>query len=69
MMASEDNSVAGTELGPVGITRHSARPKGDSGSPDPAPWAWDIDPKNPYNWRRWKKNLQLLMISCIAFTA
>ncbi|KAK7754025.1 hypothetical protein SLS62_004124 [Diatrype stigma] len=67
--AQGDDGTPATELGPVGPARHSSHTKGDSGSPGPAPWAWEIDPENPYNWRRWKKNLQLLMISCVAFTA
>jgi hypothetical protein len=31
-------------------------------------WDWKQDEHNPYNWPKWKKNLQLVTIASIAFT-
>ncbi|KAI8630479.1 MFS general substrate transporter [Xylariaceae sp. FL1651] len=34
----------------------------------PTEWNWDDDPENPYNWPKWKKNVQLASAAIIAFT-
>ncbi|KAK8045522.1 major facilitator superfamily domain-containing protein [Apiospora rasikravindrae] len=31
-------------------------------------WEWRDDPANPYNWPKWKKNVQLAMIAITAFS-
>ncbi|KAK8018832.1 major facilitator superfamily transporter [Apiospora marii] len=31
-------------------------------------WEWRDDPANPYNWPKWKKNVQLAMIAIVAFS-
>jgi hypothetical protein len=30
-------------------------------------WDGDSDPENPYNWPRWRKVLNCILISCLAF--
>lgn len=30
-------------------------------------WDGDNDPENPYNWPRWRKVLNCVLISCLAF--
>lgn len=30
-------------------------------------WDGDSDPENPYNWPRWRKVLNCVLISCLAF--
>ncbi|KAI1321550.1 MFS general substrate transporter [Xylariaceae sp. FL0255] len=35
----------------------------------PAEWSWVEDPTNPYNWRKCKKNVQLLSTALVAFAA
>jgi len=29
---------------------------------------WDDDPENPYNWPKWKKNMQLAAVAILAFS-
>ena len=29
---------------------------------------WNDDPANPYNWPRWKKNIQLTATAAVAFS-
>lgn len=31
-------------------------------------WDWATDSQNPYNWPKWKKNIQLITIATIGFT-
>lgn len=73
-MAEDGNTIgiaqggAATELTSVVAAPHENENEIPSTTPDSGPVTWDVDPKNPYNWPQWKKNLQLLMISCVAFT-
>lgn len=34
----------------------------------PSAWKWESDPHNPYNWPKWRKNVQLAMIALVGFT-
>ena len=36
---------------------------------DSSTWNWDTDAHNPYNWPTWKKTLQIIAISGVAFVA
>ncbi|KAI1866426.1 hypothetical protein JX265_007727 [Neoarthrinium moseri] len=40
----------------------------ESATPAVRGWDWLEDSHNPYNWPKWKKNVQLLTIASIAFT-
>ncbi|KAI0125589.1 major facilitator superfamily domain-containing protein [Xylariales sp. AK1849] len=42
--------------------------RGEKSAPEGSAWDWKEDVNNPYNWPRWKKNVQLVTIASIAFT-
>ncbi|KAK6840385.1 major facilitator superfamily domain-containing protein [Apiospora arundinis] len=59
----KQTAATGSPNGGTGFTNNSAAEK----SRAPA-WEWRDDPTNPYNWPKWKKNLQLAMIAITAFS-
>ncbi len=73
-MIGGDSDTAGippeapaVELGAVNTPGENGTAVTADTASQPSQWAWETDPQNPYNWTRWEKNLQLLMISAVAF--
>ncbi|KAK8068811.1 polyamine transporter 4 [Apiospora phragmitis] len=64
--SSEEKQV-GTDT-PNGATIPPVNGSTTPGESQTPAWEWRDDPANPYNWPKWKKNIQLAMIAITAFS-
>lgn len=67
MMAEVENAPRSHQDVPDEEKQHTADGLTTGGSQTPT-WEWRDDPANPYNWPKWKKNVQLAMIAITAFS-
>lgn len=64
-MQVNDGSQSSTTMN---IVQSSGEAKPPESAQEASEWKWEDDSSNPYNWPKWKKNLQLAMISIVGFS-
>ncbi|KAI3546453.1 major facilitator superfamily transporter [Colletotrichum abscissum] len=64
-MQVDDGSQSTTTMN---IVQSSGEAKPPESGQEASEWKWEDDSSNPYNWPKWKKNLQLAMISMVGFS-
>ncbi|UQC83828.1 major facilitator superfamily transporter [Colletotrichum lupini] len=64
-MRVDDGSQSTTTMN---IVQSSGEAKPPESGQEASEWKWEDDSSNPYNWPKWKKNLQLAMISIVGFS-